>query len=275
MVTSVNTNPGALVALQNLNATNRDLAEVQGRINTGLKVSSARDDGAIFAIAQNLRSDLSGINAVKQSLDRAISTTDVAIAAGESVSDLLIQLKEKAVAASDSSLDTNSRTALDNDFTALRDQITTVVNNAEFNGVNVVKNGGSAVVAITNDQGTSTITVAAQDFSLTGTNITLTAASQIDTVTKAAAEVTNIESSITNANASLAKLGTGSKQFNTQRTFANKLADVIETGIGNLVDADLAKESARLQSLQVKQQLGIQALSIANQSPSTILGLFR
>lgn len=275
MTLSVNTNPGALIALQNLNITNRQLAEVQKRVNTGLAVSSAKDNGAIYAIAQNLRSDLSGLSAVKQSLDRGVSTVDVALAAGESVSDLLIELKAKAVAASDSSLDTATRVALNDDFVALRDQITTIVSNAEFNGTNVIKNGGDAVTAITNDNGTSSITVAAQDLSLTGTNITITAASQINTSTLAGDAVTQLEASITAVNKALAVLGTGAKSFEAQRSFTNKLSDVIEVGIGNLVDADLAKESAKLQALQVKQQLGIQALSIANQSPSVILALFR
>ena len=276
MTLSVNTNPGALIALQNLNSTNRDLAETQNRINTGLKVSSARDDGAIFAIAQNLRSDLSGIQAVKQSLDRAVSTLDVAIAAAESVSDLLVELKSKAVAASDSSLDTQSRIALNNDFVALRDQITTIVANAEFNGVNALNSTAAKdITAITSDNGTSTITVDKQVLTLSGANVVLGTAETISTVTQAASAVTDIETSLSNVNASLAKLGTGSKSFGTQRIFADKLSDVIETGIGNLVDADLAKESAKLNALQVKQQLGVQALSIANQAPSVILSLFR
>ncbi|MFQ5533288.1 MAG: flagellin [Sphingomonadales bacterium] len=274
MVGSVNTNPGALIALQNLNKTGSELSTVQQRINTGLAVASAKDDGAVFAIAQNLRSDLSGLSAVTQSLDRAASTVDVAVAAGESISDLLIDLKAKAVAASDASLDTASRTALNDDFVALRDQITTVVNNAEFNGTNMIKNGGSAVSAITNDIGTSTITAAAQDLSLTGTNLAITAATAINTSTLAGDAVTQIETSITNVNKALGALGTASNSFASQRTFTNKLSDVIEIGIGNLVDADLAKESAKLQALQVKQQLGVQALSIANQAPSAVLGLF-
>lgn len=272
---SVNTNPGALVALQNLNATARELDVTQNRINTGLKVASAKDNAAVYAIAQNLRSDLAGFSAVKQSLDRAVSTVDVAVAGGEAVSDLLIKMKEKAVAASDKGLDSASRTALKNDFDALRDQIKTVVTNAAFNGVNVIKNGGSNVTAIVNDTGTSTITVAAQDLSLTGSNIAITASESFTTATTAAAVVTKLETSLTNVNAALAKLGTGASALSGQRIFADKLTDAIEVGIGGLVDADLARESARLQSLQVKQQLGIQALSIANQAPSAVLALFR
>ena len=275
MVSSVNTNPGALIALQNLNSTQTQLNEVQSRINTGLKVATAKDNGAVFAIAQNLRGNLAGLNAVKTSLDRGVSTVDVALAAGQAVSDLLVQLKEKAVAASDTSLDSSSRSALAEDFKALRDQITSIVSNAEFNGTNIIKNGGSDVTALVSDDGTQTLTVSAEDLSLAGSNITLTAGSTFTTATEAAAVVTKIESSLTNVNNALARLGTGAKKLEAQKSFANKLSDAIEVGIGNLVDADLAKESARLQSLQVKQQLGVQALSIANQAPSTVLSLFR
>ena len=275
MAFSVNTNAGAFAALQNLNQTSSGLQTVQSRINTGQKVSSAKDDAATFAIAQKLRGDVSGLNAVKSSLDRASSTIDVAIAAGEAVSDLLVELKEKAVAAKDSGLDTASRNSLNNDFKQLRSQITSIVDNAEFNGTNVVKSGGSAVVAITSDDGSNKISISAQDLSVSGTKVTLTSSQSIGTATAAGSVVTAIESSIANVNDALSALGSGAKRIELQRGFVDKLSDSIEVGIGNLVDADLAKESASLQALQVKQQLGLQALSIANQAPSTVLGLFR
>eukprot|EP00657_Telonema_sp_P-1_P009951 TRINITY_DN421_c0_g1_i5.p1 TRINITY_DN421_c0_g1~~TRINITY_DN421_c0_g1_i5.p1 ORF type:complete len:262 (-),score=36.11 TRINITY_DN421_c0_g1_i5:432-1217(-) len=255
--------------------TSSSLQNTQSSINTGLKVSSAKDDAATFAIAQKLRGDVAGLNAVKSSLDRATSTVDVAIAAGEAVSDLLIELKEKAVAAKDSGLDTASRTSLNNDFSQLRSQITSIVSNAEFNGSNVVNSSGDAVVAITNDTGSNVISIAAQDLSVGGANVTLTGTQSIGTETAAALVVTAIESSIANVNDALSALGSGAKRIELQRSFVDKLSDTIEVGIGNLVDADLAKESANLQALQVKQQLGLQALSIANQAPSTVLGLFR
>ncbi|MEX1148146.1 MAG: flagellin, partial [Sphingomonadales bacterium] len=270
----VNTNAAAFIALQNLNQTGAALNKTQNAINTGMKVSSAKDNAAVFAIAQNLRSNVSGLNAVKQSLDRAVGAADVALAAGGAVSDLLIEMKEKAVAAADEGLDTASRKALNDDFKQLRDQIGSIVGNAEFNGLNAVENGGGDIVGITNDTGTASITIPAQDLSLTGTNVTITAAVEIDTATNAAAVVTALESSLSNVNSALSALGSGARRLEMQQTFVNKLSDTIETGIGNLVDADLARESAKLQSLQVKQQLGVQALSIANQAPSTVLGLF-
>ncbi len=272
---SVNTNNGALIALQNLNATNNELANVQGRINTGKKVASAKDNGAVWAIAQSQRGTSNALNAVKDSLQRGQSTIDVAIAAGESVSDLLLQMKEKALAASDTTLDSTSRTALNEDFKALRDQITKAVTNADFNGANMIKASGNTVTALANADGTSKITVAAQSLALGGANVTVAATASLSTATIAATMVTTVSTSITNVGSALAKLGTGSKSLESHLTFVGKLQDSLDAGVGNLVDADLAKESAKLQALQTKQQLGVQALSIANSSTSSLLGLFR
>ncbi len=271
---SVNTNAGAFAALQNLNSTTNMLNKTQTQINTGLKVASAKDNAAVFSIAQKLRGDVSGLNAVKSSLDRAMSTIDVAVAAGEAVSDLLIEMKEKAVAAKDAGLDAASRTSLNDEFTELRDQITSIVSNAEFNGTNAV-NGSSAIVAITNDDGSNTISISAQNLTLGGGTVTVASTTAIGSAASASAAVTAIDASITAVNTSLSALGAGAKRLELQKEFVGKLSDTIEVGIGNLVDADLAKESASLQALQVKQQLGLQALSIANQAPSTVLGLFR
>ena len=272
---TVNTNVSAMTALQNLNATNGQLAEVQNRINTGLTVAGAKDNGAIFAIAQNQRADVASLGAVSQSINRAISTVDVGLSAGEAVSDLLIELKEKAVAAADPSLDTASRNALNEDFTALRDQITTIVGNAEFNGINLVDGSTSSLAVLANADATSTITVTAQDLSLSGSVVTLAATAEIGTATAASAAIGTVQTSLENVNNALAKLGTASKKLEVQNTFITSLTDSLKAGIGNLVDADLAVESARLQSLQVKQQLGVQALSIANQQPQIALSLFR
>jgi len=275
MPNSVNTNVGAMVALQNLNQTNSDLAVTQGRINTGKRINNAKDNGAVWAIAQNQRATSRALDSVKESLQRGQSTVDVAISAGETVSDLLLQMKEKALSAADASLDTNSRTALNDDFTALRDQLAKAVSNADFNGINMVKSGGVSIASLANADATSKITVKAQDLSLGGTIVTVAAAGTISTQASATAMITTVNTSITNVSTALSKLGTGSKALASHLNFVGKLQDSIDAGVGNLVDADLAKESAKLQSLQTKQQLGVQALSIANQSSSILLGLFR
>jgi flagellin len=272
---SVNTNAGALTALQYLNTTQGQLAQTQTAINSGMKVASARDDGAIYAIAQNQRGAVAGYQSVINSINNGTSSIDVALSAGQSISDLLIQLKQKALSAADASLDTASRQALNSDFTALRDQITTIVKNAVFNGFNLVDGSTNQVTALASADGTRRITTQAQNMSLGGSIVTLASSSTISTQAKASTLVATIQTSLTNVDAALAKLSAGAAKFSIQATFAQNLSDTLTTGIGNLVDANMAQESASLQSLQVKQQLGVQALSIANQAPQTILGLFQ
>jgi len=272
---SVNTNSNAATALQYLTATQSQLSVVQQQINSGLKVATARDDGAIYAIAQNQRGAVAGYTAVIDSLNRGSSAIDVALSAGQSISDLLIQLKTKALAASDASADTASRQALNQDFTALRDQISTIVKNAVFNGLNLVDGSTKQITALASSDGSRRITTAAQNLSLSGKIVTITSTATISTQSKASALVATIQTSLTDVNSALAQLSSGAAKFSIQSTFAQKLSDTLTAGIGNLVDANLAQASAALQSLQVKQQLGVQALSIANQSPQTILSLFR
>lgn len=274
---SVNTNGGALLALRSLNKSTNLLQTTQNRVSTGLKVASSKDNAAVFNIAQKLRSNIAGLTAVKASLDRGVSATDVAIAAGEAVSDLLNEMKAKAVASKDSGLDADSRTALNDEFVELRDSISSIVDNASFNGINAVKTDN--IVAILNDDASKTITIAAQSLSLGsgahGTNILMSTGANISSSANASVVLANIETSITNVGTALSKLGSGAKRIELQRSFVDKLSDSIEIGIGNLVDADLARESANLQALQVRQQLGLQALSIANQAPGAVLALFQ
>ena len=272
---SVNTNTGAAVALQYLNKTEGALTKTQSAINSGYKVATARDDGAIYAIAQNQRGNVAGYTAVINSINNATSAVDVALSAGQSISDLLIQMKQKALAAADSSLDTASRQALNANFVALRDQITTIVNNATFNGFNLVNGSTSKITALASADGTRRITTDAQNMKLSSTIMTVRSTNTISTQAKASTLIATIQTSLSNVNSALAKLSAGAAKFSIQGTFAQKLSDTLTAGIGNLVDANMANESAKLQSLQVKQQLGVQALSIANQAPQTILSLFR
>lgn len=274
MAFSINTNASALSALQQLNLTNQSLAETQERVNTGLAIRSAKDNAAIFAISQNLRADFEGFNAVRQSLDRSISATDVALAGSEAIGDLLLQLKERAVAAADAGLDQESRDALAEDFNQLRDQIATIVNNAEFNGTNLIDSGTDQVVGITAPDATDSITIAHENLLPGGGTITFGPASAFTNAVEAQSLVAKIDASISNLSDAQTRMGSGAKALETQRNFTDVIQDSLDVGIGNLVDADLAKESANLQALQVKQQLGLQALGIANGQPQAILSLF-
>ena len=275
MSLSVNTNVGAMIALQYLNKTTSELTATQNHINSGLKIATAKDNGAIFAIAQNMRGDVSAFHAVSDSLNRAVSATDVAMSAGQAVSDLLVEMKGKAVAASDASLDSASRNALDEDFASLRDQVTNILENAIFNGVNLVDGTSSSLTALISADGGSTITIDGEDMSLGGSIVSISAGASLSTASAASTMIGTINTSLENVNAALARLGSSSKQISIQNEFIGKLIDTLNAGIGNLVDADLATESAKLQSLQVKQQLGVQALAIANSAPAIALSLFR
>ncbi len=421
---SVNTNYSAMIALQNLNATNSDLESVQNRISTGLKVSSAKDNGAVFAIAQGQRARVAGLASVQDGINRATNVMDAALNAGKAVSDLLVQLKAMATAAQSADLSEEQRNMLQADFTGLRATINTVVGTAVFNGANLIDNTTPTLAVLTSDLDTgtgagdvATVTGAAKpaaaltptrsDLMINGSEawdaanntmvandyviitqggnsyafqVTATTTIQefVDGVNAAtggritasyndstgvlsyqanAAEATadftveinaaadgsgaarrsnfvngvaattaadatdapdtrpsstliitgfdlrvggtgalngllalNIGGANTNGatqavaaldaamntvNSNLATLGAQAKALDVQQEFIAKLSDTVEKGISNLVDADLAKESAKLQSLQIKQQLGAQALSIANQAPQVILSLFR
>ena len=276
MTISVHTNKSALTALQNLNKTNDQLADVQNRVNTGLMIANAKDNAAVWAIAQGQRADIGALGAVKMSLQRAQSISEVSATAGETVSDLLVELKQKVVAAMDTSLDTNSRTALNSDFKSILRQIGQVTQNAAFDGANLLDGSiGTNIQFLANADATNKITLTTQNMSLGGSLITVAGSASISTVTYATSILTQLDASISNVNQALGNLGSQGKQIEAHLGFISKLTDVLETGVGNLVDADLAKESARLQGLQVQQQLGAQALSIANQAPQIVLQLFR
>ncbi len=262
---SINTNTGALVALQNLNQTNRDLGVAQARVNTGLKVASAKDNGAIFAIAAGQRAEMSALDSVKQSMQRGQSIVDVAMAAGETVTSALTELKGLAVAIADAPAASDTLTKLTADFDAIVAEIGSALRGAKFDGVNLFDANTAAINVKSSTSGSFELKAASGDIldaaelGFDGTDRT----------------VATVEAAIKSFTGTLADLGTKSKSLDRQLTFTSKMQDALEAGVGNLVDADLAKESARLTALQTKQQLGVQALSIANQSSSIVLSLFR
>jgi flagellin len=270
---SVNTNTGAMTALQYLNNTVSSLNQTEARVNSGMKVAGAKDNGAIYSIAQTMRGNVAGYQAVTDSLNRASSVVDTSLAAAQSVSDLLIQMKQNALSGADTSLDASSRTSLNNDFSALADQISTIVKNATFNGINLVDGGSTNVSALASSNDTTQrITVAHSTLTLTALKISNAGYSTAGTASNM---VSTISAAIATVNTALSSLSAGSKKFSIQSSFVSKLSDTLTAGIGNLVDANMASESATLTALQTKQQLGVQALGIANQAPQIVLSLFR
>lgn len=275
MVNNVNTNPGALVALQNLTRITDRLNETQRRVSTGLEVSSAKDNPAIFALAQNQRADLASIETVQQGLSIGTSTVDVALAAGEAISDILVELKQVASQAADASLSTENRAILQEQFISLREQITRLVDNASIGGRNLIAASAPDLTVVASTDGTDTITVAAQDLSVGGGIVNIdNSGTPLADAAAATTEIGVIQTAIDSLSAALGRLGAGSQALTLQDRLLTRISDALEVSIGNLVDADLAKESSRLQALQVQQQLAIQTLSIANSAPNAILALF-
>jgi flagellin len=277
MSNSINTNKGAMVALQSLNATNRDLFRTQNAISTGLKVATAKDNGAIWAIANKMRSDVSAYDRVIESNENASAKVDIAISAGESIMELLNEMKGKALAASQAGLSASAQGALNADFIQMRDQITAIIANSTFDGANMT-NGAAAInnaVSLGDAAGGNTITVTGANIGLGGTITTVTATSDVASSATALTTLGLVNTSITNLGTQITTWGAGSKRLDAHKRFVSKLQDALNSGIGGMVDADLSKESAKLQATQVKQQLGVQALSIANGSTQSILSLFR
>jgi flagellin len=272
---SVNTNAGAMIAIQTLNKTNSDLDRSQNAISTGLKVATAKDNGAIWTIANKMKSDVGAYERVRESTERASAILDTGIAAGESIMELLNEMKGKALAASILGLSASAQSALAADFAQLRDQITSIGANAVFDGANMVAAAPNDAISLGDATGANGITVAGASLALGGTIITVAATTALDTQANAATALPLVNASITALGTQLATWGAGAKRFEVHKTFISKLSDALTNGIGSIVDADLSKESAKLQALQTKQQLGIQALSIANSSSQSALSLFR
>ncbi|QUS35940.1 flagellin [Falsirhodobacter algicola] len=295
-MSSILTNTSAMVALQTMKGINSNLTQVQSEISTGKSVSSSKDNAAIWAISKTMESDVAGFDTIGESLSLGQSTVSVARQASETVTDLLTQMKEKIVSAQGENVD---RESLQRDISSLRDQIGTVVGSAQFNGLNLV-NGTStdpmkvlASLDRSSDQKVSPnhISVDRQDLSM-GTDpadggtasggladiwtIDVTAAAA-DAASPSGAEsaLDTIEGLIKVATNAAASFGSSENRLSMQQDFVSKLSDAMTSGVGSLVDADMEEASARLSALQVQQQLGVQALSIANESPQNILSLFR
>ena len=274
---SVNTNRGAMVALQSLAATQKDLDVTQNRVSTGKKVSSAKDNGAVWAVANKMGSDVSAYDAVVSSNERAQALLDTGISAGESINDLLVKMKEVALAASQTGLSASAQSSYAASFAEYRDQITSIIGNANFDGQNMVGGTPDDAVSIGDATGTpaNNITVAGADLSLGGSIVTVAATTTLSTAANATTALGLVNASIDNLSTQLATWGAGSERLQSHAAFVGKLQDALNSGIGAMVDADLAKESAKLTALQTKQQLGTQALSIANSSSQIALKLFQ
>jgi flagellin len=275
MSISVQNNSSALLALQNLNRTNDQLSQVQQQISSTLAVSQASDNPSVWATAQGQQGQISGLDAVTESLNRASSVADVALSAGQQVADLLTKMKQEALSGQDTQLGTTARQALNTDFAGLLQRLTTTVSSASFDGTNLLDGSSGDQRFLATADATQVVTLSAQNLSLGGSIITLSSTSSISTPAAASAVMAQIDASIANSNSALAQIGDQAKMIGAHGQLVSNLQSVLQMGKGDLVNANLASDSARLAALQVQQQLSQQSLSMANSMPNILLSLFR
>lgn len=268
MVDPINQN--SALGIQQFNKTLKGLNTTQNRISTGLKVSGPKDNAAIFAVAQVLRGQSAGAAAVKTSLNNAESTVGTAISAGQVISDLLVEIKGKVVQANQPGLDQASRDALGAEVQQLVDQVNTVASTASFGDTNLIASGAQDFTVLSSENG-DTFTVNAQDLSGQGLGL---AGLSLATSGDAAAALAAVDDAIDTASAGLANLGSSAQRIADQSEFTTTLDNILQDGLGNLVDADLGSEAASLSASRVKQELGATSLAIANAGPKALLSLF-
>ena len=276
MAFSVNTNIGAMVALESLTKTTGELAMTQKRIATGYRVADAQDDGAAYAVAERVRGDIAATTSANDQLGNAQGMISVANTALGNVDSTLQNLKGLAVKLADGTLTTSQRTQYQAQAKELTNNIASFIKNANYNGRNILNDPSSTANNVVQD-GSGTIYTINGYSALTnvynvvsGANA-WTAGDAAAALTATGAVTAAIDSTLSQLN----QFGSYAKYVGAQITYNNAVIDAQNSGIGALVDADMAKESAQLQALQIRQQLGTQALSIANQAPQSLLSLFR
>ncbi|WP_119308961.1 flagellin [Cohaesibacter haloalkalitolerans] len=305
MSNSILTNTSAMTALQTLNATNKSLDATQERISTGLRVSGAEDNAAYWSIATTMRSDNGALSAVQDALGLGAATVDTMYTAMNSTVDVMKEIKNKLVAAKEPGLD---RAKIQSDITELQNQLKSISDSAVFNSENWLSSDPAttptkSIVSSFSRDSSGAVQIETIDVDLAGiqlfdtagantgildSNITIGAnvsganVSDFDISAVTDADLSGLDSLIGDVDAALSSitdaatnLGSIKTRIDLQNDFISALTDAIDRGIGQLVDADMNEESTRLKALQVQQQLGIQALSIANSGSQSILSLFQ
>jgi flagellin len=271
---SVNTNRQAVFALQSLNLTNSELSGVQKRVSTGYRVADAKDDGGAFAVAQAVRSDVAGVTAVGEQLGGVKGVLQTTFASLSVVSDTMKQVRATLTRLADGAINGDQRTQYNTQYNLLRTQIADFITDATYNGRTLLSTGtatGGNITGIRNEGG-GTFTINAVDGSLLNLTSTPADATSAQAMIATGGEFDLKDAAISTA---LNQFGASMQYVENQITYNSKKVDAMNDGLGALVDADLAKESSKLQALQTRQQLGIQTLGIANQGPQVLLSLFR
>jgi len=275
---SINTNMGAMLALQSLNRTNESLAQVQKRVSTGFRVADARDDGGAYAVAQTIRGDTTALTAVNEQMGGLRGLVDVSLTALEQVSNTMIEIRTVLTRLADGTVGDEARDQYNQQYAQLRNQISNFLADADYFGRNLLT-GTSPVDDIISLRSESAEAADLNTLAALGpsTNFMVAAGPYADAAAARAALVETtgdfhiVNTAINNA---MNRLGSDARYIDSQITYNQNKMDAMEGGLGTLIDADLARESARLQALQIRQQLGSQTLSIANQAPQFLTSLF-
>lgn len=271
-MSSILTNQSAIVALQTLKSINTSLTKTQNEISTGKSVSDAKENAAIWAISKTMESDVEVYKTIQKSLNVAGAVVNTALQGGETIVGLLSDMKKLAMTAAGLS-ETADIAKVWLDVKAKQDQITSVVNASQMNGINLLKASGAVSVLAS---ATKTGTAYSEKIEVSATGLPdISGLLEFTSAAGALTAAATIDTELAKAVTMVAEFGAAGKRINDQSNFVGKLADTLKIGVGTLVDADIEEASARLQALQTQQQLGIQSLSIANQAPSAILALFR
>jgi flagellin len=307
-MSSILTNASALTALQSLNATNKNLSVTQGRISTGMRVAEASDNAAYWSIATTMRSDNKANSVIQDALGLGAAKVDTAYTAMNSSINVVDQIKQKVLLAKTSSDD--DRAKIQTEIATLQAQLKDNIAGANYAGSNLLQTdstdtANTKLTVMTSynrdsagkvsigtidvdysktqliDAGGAKTGILDKEFTTTGGGAVTTTILDLD-VSATGLDgkdfdemLGGIEAGLKSMATGAAELGAAKSRIDMQKDFVSKLSDSIDRGVGQLVDADMNKESTRLQALQVQQQLGIQALSIANGNSQSILSLFR
>jgi flagellin len=273
---SINTNLQSMIALQNLNATNSQMAANQKRVSTGFRVADAKDDGGAFAVAQSVRSDVAGVTAANEQIGGIKGVLETTFASLSMVSDTMKQVRTTLTRLADGAITADQRETYEEQYKLLAEQLSAFIDDAKYNGRTLLSTnaatGGGDIVAIRNEVG-ATFTVQATDGATLKLPVTApTSAADAVSWINSGGQFDNVADTISDA---LNKFGSSMKFVDGQILYNSKKTDALEGGLGALVDADLARESAMLEALKARQQLGVQTLSLANQGPQVLLRLFQ
>jgi flagellin len=290
-----------MTALKSLQSTNKALESTQSRISTGYRVAEASDNAAYWSIATTMRSDNKALSTVQDALGLGAAKLDTAYTATNAAIEVVDEIKAKLVAAKEPGVD---KTKIQSEITQLQEQLTGIASSASFSGENWLSvdssdasySASKKLVASFNRASDGTVSVSTIDVNVGGTklfdgndqsgildkdldNLAGVSVSNLDitsaTDTQLNDMISGVDKALADMTTSGSDLGAAKKRVDMQKNFVSGLMDAIDRGVGTLVDADMNQESTRLQALQVQQQLGIQALSIANGNSQQILSLFR